>query len=153
MTKFKNKYIGDKKFYKIVLALAIPIIIQNGITNLVNMIDNIMVGQVGTNQMTGVAIINHDKCVGCGRCIGMCNFDAIKPNNSSANDILNKKPGALENYMKFLSSGGSDYPLEILKKCGVDMTDISVLESAFTLFEERLNELKELTEVKKRCLK
>ena len=65
-----------------------------------------------------------------------------------ANDILNKKDGALMNYKKFLSSGCSDYPLEILKKCGIDMTDKKVLENAFTLFENKLNELKELIEVK-----
>jgi len=65
-----------------------------------------------------------------------------------ATNILNNKEGALVNYMKFLSSGGSDYPLEILKKCGIDMTDKKVLENAFTLFEEKLNELKELIEVK-----
>ena len=49
--------------------------------------------------------------------------------------------------MKFLSSGGSDYPLEILKKCGVDITDKKTLENAFNLFENILNELKELIEV------
>ena len=37
------------------------------------------------------ANINHDKCVGCGRCIGTCNFDAIENLEYSANDILNEK--------------------------------------------------------------
>ena len=55
---FKNKYFGDKNFYKMTLTIAIPIIIQNLLTNLVSMADNIMVGQLGTNQMSGVAIIN-----------------------------------------------------------------------------------------------
>ncbi|MBO7599953.1 MAG: MATE family efflux transporter [Lachnospiraceae bacterium] len=41
-----------------VLAVAIPIIVQNGISNFVNMLDNIMVGQVGTEQMSGVSIVN-----------------------------------------------------------------------------------------------
>ncbi|MBE6025020.1 MAG: MATE family efflux transporter [Cellulosilyticum sp.] len=50
--------IGDKKFYKMVLAIAIPIMIQNGITNFVSLLDNMMVGQMGTEQMTGVAIAN-----------------------------------------------------------------------------------------------
>lgn len=54
----KNKYIGDKAFYKMVLAVAVPIMIQNGISNFVGMLDNIMVGQVGTEQMSGVAIVN-----------------------------------------------------------------------------------------------
>lgn len=50
--------IGDKAFYKRLLTLMIPIMIQNGITNFVNMLDNIMIGAVGTPQMTGVAISN-----------------------------------------------------------------------------------------------
>lgn len=54
----RRKYIGDKAFYKMVLAVAVPIMIQNGITNFVGMLDNIMVGQVGTEQMSGVAIVN-----------------------------------------------------------------------------------------------
>ena len=54
---FKN-LIGDKKFYGMVLRIAIPIIIQMAITNFVGLLDNIMVGQVGTVQMTGVAVVN-----------------------------------------------------------------------------------------------
>ncbi len=53
-----KRYIGDRRFYKRVLALAVPIMIQNGITNFVNMLDNIMVGGIGTNEMTGVATAN-----------------------------------------------------------------------------------------------
>lgn len=49
---------GDKKFYRMVLAVSVPIMIQNGITNFVSLLDNIMVGQVGTEQMSGVAIVN-----------------------------------------------------------------------------------------------
>ncbi len=41
-----------------VLGVAIPIIVQNGITNFVSLLDNIMVGQVGTLQMSGVSIVN-----------------------------------------------------------------------------------------------
>lgn len=55
---FKSKFIGDKAFYKMVLLIAVPIMIQNGITNFVNLLDNIMVGQIGTTQMSGVAIVN-----------------------------------------------------------------------------------------------
>ena len=54
----RRKFIGDKAFYRMVLAIAVPIMIQNGITNFVSMLDNIMVGQVGTEQMSGVAIVN-----------------------------------------------------------------------------------------------
>lgn len=53
-----RKLIGTKDFYKKVLFIAIPIMIQNGITNFVSMLDNIMVGQIGTDQMSGVAIVN-----------------------------------------------------------------------------------------------
>ncbi len=56
--KAGKKFIGDKAFYKMVLAVAVPIMIQNGITNFVGLLDNIMVGQVGTEQMSGVAIVN-----------------------------------------------------------------------------------------------
>ena len=37
------------------MAVALPIMLQNGITNFVNMLDNIMVGRVGTDPMTGVS--------------------------------------------------------------------------------------------------
>lgn len=59
--KFKNlisSYIGDRAFYKRTLAIAVPMIIQNTVTNLVNLLDNLMVGSLGTEQMSGVAIVN-----------------------------------------------------------------------------------------------
>ena len=56
--KFKNKFIGSKEFYKRVCYLAVPMIIQNAITSFVSFLDNIMVGQIGTEQMSGVAIVN-----------------------------------------------------------------------------------------------
>lgn len=56
--KFVNKYFGDKQFYKMTLGVAVPIMIQNGITNFVGLLDNIMVGQVGTEEMSGIAIVN-----------------------------------------------------------------------------------------------
>ncbi len=56
--KWYQKLIGDRAFYKTVLMIAVPIIIQNGITNFVGLLDNIMVGQVGTEEMSGVAIVN-----------------------------------------------------------------------------------------------
>lgn len=58
LKKFKNKFIGDREFYRYVLFLAVPMIIQNAITSFVSFLDNIMVGQVGTEQMSGVAIVN-----------------------------------------------------------------------------------------------
>ena len=53
-----KRYIGDKAFYRRVLGIAVPIIVQNGITNFVSLLDNIMVGQVGTIPMSGVSIVN-----------------------------------------------------------------------------------------------
>ena len=53
-----RKYFGDRAFYRHVLAVALPIIIQNGIANFVSLLDNIMVGQVGQNPMSGVSIVN-----------------------------------------------------------------------------------------------
>ncbi len=53
-----KKYIGDRKFYRMVLKVAIPIVIQFGISNFVNLLDNIMVGRLGTEQMTGVSVVN-----------------------------------------------------------------------------------------------
>ncbi len=55
---FTKKFIGDKAFYKRVLAIAVPIMVQSGITNFVSLLDNIMVGRTGTEQMSGVAIVN-----------------------------------------------------------------------------------------------
>jgi len=51
-----KKYFGNKYFYKAVFAVMLPILLQNVITNFVNLLDNIMVGQVGTEQMSAVAI-------------------------------------------------------------------------------------------------
>ena len=48
----------DWAFYRRIFSVALPMIIQNGITNFVSMLDNIMVGQVGTVQMSGVSIVN-----------------------------------------------------------------------------------------------
>ena len=54
----KRKFIGDKAFYKTVLALVIPLIIQQGITSFVSLLDNIMVGALGTASISAVAIVN-----------------------------------------------------------------------------------------------
>jgi len=56
--RFRNTFIGDREFYKTVITLVLPIIVQNMITNFVNLLDNVMVGQVGTVEMSGVAIAN-----------------------------------------------------------------------------------------------
>ena len=53
-----NKYFGDRAFYKKVLAISVPIMAQSGITNLVSMLDNVMIGSLGTEAMSGVSIVN-----------------------------------------------------------------------------------------------
>ncbi len=58
LSNLKKKYIGTPAFYKMVILLIIPMIVQQGITNFVNLLDNIMVGRLGTSSMSGVAITN-----------------------------------------------------------------------------------------------
>ncbi len=53
-----KRYIGSKSFYKAVLFVALPIMFQNLITNFVNLIDNLMVGSLGTEEVAAVAIVN-----------------------------------------------------------------------------------------------
>lgn len=67
-----KRYIGDKAFYRRILVVAVPIIIQNGISNFVSLLDNIMVGQVGTIPMSGVAIVNQLMFV-----FNLCVFGAV----------------------------------------------------------------------------
>ena len=54
----KSILIGNRAFYAMVLSILVPIVVQNAISNFVNLLDNIMVGQVGTEQMSGVSIVN-----------------------------------------------------------------------------------------------
>ena len=58
MQTFIKKYIGDKAFYRRLLSVMVPVLIQNVITNFVSLLDNIMVGTIGTESMSGVAIVN-----------------------------------------------------------------------------------------------
>lgn len=56
--KFRETFIGDRAFYRNLLVLVIPMIIQQGITSFVSLLDNVMVGRLGTESMSGVAIVN-----------------------------------------------------------------------------------------------
>jgi len=58
MTMNMKKYIGDRKFYRKILIIAVPIMVQNGVSNFVGLLDNLMIGRVGTNALSGVAIAN-----------------------------------------------------------------------------------------------
>ena len=67
-----KRFIGDRAFYRRVLGVAVPILIQNGISNFVSLLDNIMVGQVGTLPMSGVSIVNQILFV-----FNLCVFGAV----------------------------------------------------------------------------
>ncbi len=60
-------------------------------------------------------------------------------------NILNKKENAVDNYLKFLASGGSDYPVNELAIAGVDVTNKEVIESAIKMFEGLINEFEKLS--------
>ena len=62
----------NKTFYRRILSVALPIMVQNGISNFVQMLDNVMVGQVGTIPMSGVAIVNQLMFV-----FNLCVFGAV----------------------------------------------------------------------------
>lgn len=62
-----------------------------------------------------------------------------------SNQILSEGEPAVERYINhFLKAGSSDYPIEVLKKAGVDMTTSQPIEEACRVFEEKLNELEAL---------
>ena len=63
---------------------------------------------------------------------------------SIASRIINGDTKTRDNYLEFLSSGGSDYPLNILKKVDIDMTSKKTVNDAIDMFKDKLNELKEL---------
>lgn len=62
------------------------------------------------------------------------------------NNILNKKEGALDNYLKFLTLGCSNYPVDELKQAGVDISDSNVILSAINTFNEYLDKFNEVYE-------
>ncbi|WP_042224647.1 oligoendopeptidase F [Oceanobacillus manasiensis] len=61
-----------------------------------------------------------------------------------ANKILEKEEGAVDRYLNFLKAGSSDYPIEVLKQAGVDMTSKQPILDALDVFEEKLNEMEQL---------
>lgn len=63
-----------------------------------------------------------------------------------ANDIINKKDGALENYIKFLKLGSTLDPVKSLKVAGVDIQSPSLYDEVFEFFDEKRKELESLYE-------
>ncbi len=61
-----------------------------------------------------------------------------------AKNVLEGKEGAIEKYMEFLMAGGSDYPIETLKKAGVDLSSPEPIEQAMQLFDSLVTQMEEL---------
>lgn len=66
--------------------------------------------------------------------------------NTLANRIVNGEEGAVEHYLAYLSAGSSDYPIEVMKKAGIDMTNATYIEETMTQFKERFEEYRQLME-------
>lgn len=65
-----------------------------------------------------------------------------------ADKVLNKEEGALEKYLDFLSAGGSDYPINILKKAGVDLTSSEPFEKTMDSMELAMDEIEKILDKK-----
>ncbi|CCF01921.1 oligoendopeptidase F [Streptococcus macedonicus] len=63
-----------------------------------------------------------------------------------ADKIVHGTKADIDRYLDYLKAGNSDYPLNVIKKAGVDMTTSAYLDAAFRIFEERLDELEALIE-------
>lgn len=72
-----KSFLGDRHFYSRVLRIAVPIFMQNIITNFVSLLDNLMVGQLGTLPMSGVAVVNQLLFVFNLVCFGCCTGTGI----------------------------------------------------------------------------
>ncbi len=84
-------------YFKRMLVVAIPIMIQSGVTNFVSMLDNIMVGQVGTLEMSGVSIVNQLMIV-----FNLCIFGAMSGAGIFTAQFYGKKDdGGIKNTMQY----------------------------------------------------
>ena len=72
------------------------------------------------------------------------NMQQVIVRNSISKQILTEGEPAVERYIDFLKAGSSDYPIEVLKKAGVDMTSTKPIEDACKVFEEKLTEMEKL---------
>jgi oligoendopeptidase F len=64
--------------------------------------------------------------------------------------VLSKEKGAVERYIEFLSAGGSDYPIELLKKAGVDMTSGEPFDKTMTVMNRTMDEIEAVLKRKNR---
>ena len=74
----------------------------------------------------------------------------ISAAHALAQNILESKPHAVENYLGFLSAGGSDFPLAILQRAGVDLTTPAPVETTFGVMARYVDRLEELTRARKK---
>ena len=84
-------------YFRRMLIVAVPIMIQSGVTNFVSMLDNIMVGQVGTLEMSGVSIVNQLMIV-----FNLCIFGAMSGAGIFTAQFFGKKDDAgVKNTMQY----------------------------------------------------
>jgi oligoendopeptidase F len=62
--------------------------------------------------------------------------------------VLSREEGAIDKYIEFLSSGGSDYPINLLKKAGVDMTGSEPFEKTIAVMNRAMDEIEAILEKK-----
>ena len=77
MNNFRKLLIGDRHFYKMILLIAVPVMIQNGITNFVSLLDNIMVGRVDAHVL---AAFLQQAFLGGSGCNGNCTVCRVRNN-------------------------------------------------------------------------
>jgi len=65
-----------------------------------------------------------------------------------AEGIINNEPGAVDKYLKFLSAGGSKYPIDLLKDAGVDMTTSAPFDKAMSRMNWAMDELEKILKKK-----
>lgn len=118
--KSKVSLIGDRNFYSKVFMIVFPIIIQNTVTNVVSLLDNVMVGRVGTLEMSAVAIVNQLLFV-----FALCIFGGL----SGAGIFSAQYAGAKDN-------DGMRYCLRMKLYIGVIMFILAVI--IFTIFGNTL---------------
>lgn len=76
MERYK-KFIANKVFYKHVLALAVPLMIQQLVTSSLNLVDNLMIGQLGDAALGGVAASNRFFIIGLFSVMGVLSAAAV----------------------------------------------------------------------------
>jgi len=69
---------------------------------------------------------------------------------SLAEKVMSGDPKALKSYMEFLSDGGSDYPVELLKKAGIDMNTTEPFEKTAASMNKVMDEIEKILDKKKK---